>query len=230
MTKKILLLHGYAQSATIFSAKTGGLRKLLQKAGYETIYVNAPLLLKGDALHTASDIELYGWWPYGWPDYEIIEAETAIRDEIAKHDVNDIEGIIGFSQGAGFSGFITARYKEFLPGLQWTVLFSGFKLLPDKFQHHYSSKLTTPTLHVIGELDTVVEESRSMGLFDACEESKRTLLKHQGGHFVPNSKSFVSMVLNWISSVTEARKEQQKESKEHELEDMFDAIDNLGKE
>jgi dihydrofolate reductase len=226
MSKKILLFHGYAQSANIFSAKTGGLRKSLQKQGYETIYVNAPLLLQGDQLHSSSDLELYGWWPYGHPDYDMAPAEQTIKDELSKHDLKDIEGIIGFSQGAGLSGYLSARYTEFIPDLKWAIYFSGFKLLPEKYHHHYEPSIALPTLHVIGELDTVVEEGRSLKLFNSCDESNRLLLKHQGGHFVPNSKGFVTQVINWITSIEQEKPE---EMREEDLEDMFDAIDNLGK-
>ncbi|ODV72793.1 alpha/beta hydrolase [Cyberlindnera jadinii NRRL Y-1542] len=232
--KKILFLHGYAQSAQIFSAKTGGLRKALQKSGYETVYVNAPLLLQGDMPHSSStDSELYGWWPYGAPDYELETAEQTIKKELDKHDIEDVEGIVGFSQGAGLSGYLTARYKEFLPHLQWAIYFSGFKLMPERFQEHYEPKISLPTLHVLGELDTVVEESRSIKLYDSCHEDHRHLLKHQGGHFVPNSKSFVNQVVNWIAAVKEDSAKDDESGltgeKDDKLEDMFDAIDNLGK-
>lgn len=42
---KVLFIHGYTQSASIFYAKTSALRKKLLKLGYKTIYLNAPVEL-----------------------------------------------------------------------------------------------------------------------------------------------------------------------------------------
>lgn len=224
MSKKVLMLHGYAQSASIFSAKTGGLRKSLAKAGYETIYVNAPMRLQSDQLHNPeSESELYGWWQYGAPDYTVDDALETIQKAI---EGQEIEGIIGFSQGAGLGGYIVAQYKKLIPSLKFGVFFSGFKLMPQRFEAAYVDKIELPSLHVIGELDTVVEEGRSLALWDVAQEDKRTMLKHHGGHFVPNSKDYVSKVLNWIAAVTA---EQEVKKAEVDDDDIFAAIDNMGK-
>lgn len=230
-SKKILFLHGYAQSASIFSGKTGGLRKTLKKQGYDTVYVNAPLKLKGDQLHdpSAEELDLYGWWPYGMDDYEVQEA----LDMVLSEGKDDVEGIVGFSQGAGLSGVIAARYKELLPSLKWVIFFSGFRLKPAKFEHWYEPKIEVPSLHVIGELDTVVEEGRSIKLFESCEDDRKVMLKHQGGHYVPNNKDFVNKIVAWIQATNKlALDSKAKDEKKDELDiddDLLAQIDKLGK-
>ncbi|CCH41122.1 hypothetical protein BN7_659 [Wickerhamomyces ciferrii] len=231
-SKKILFLHGYAQSASIFSAKTGGLRKALKKQGYDSHYVNGSLALKGDMLHdsTDEDLDLYGWWVYGMKDYDIQPALDQVLEEAKKHG-DEVEGIIGFSQGGGLSGAIAAQYKKYIPSLKWAVFFSGFRLMPQRFDSWYEPKIELPTLHVLGELDTVVEESRVLKLYDASQDEKRTLLKHQGGHYVPNNKDFVNKIVAWIIDAT---KEKEPESTKKDDDDGIDddllaAIDNIGK-
>jgi dihydrofolate reductase len=229
--KKILFLHGFAQSAQIFSGKTGGLRKSLVKQGYEPVYLQGPLKLSQEnAGHViSSDVELYGWWRYGADDFDVDDAMDVIQNGC---ETEEIEGIVGFSQGGGLTGLLAARYKELLPNLKFVIIFSGFKLKPTKFDEFYEPSLEIPSLHVIGELDTVVEEGRSLKLYDVSHEEKRTLLKHQGGHFVPNSKDFVSKVLNWIAGVVTVAKETETDdakAEEDELVAIMNAIDNIGK-
>ncbi|KAH3679627.1 hypothetical protein WICMUC_000859 [Wickerhamomyces mucosus] len=227
MSKKILFLHGYAQSASIFSAKTGGLRKSLQKLGYETIYIDAPQKIQGDETHSSSAIDMYGWWPYVADGFNIDEGLTAVRQEISKHE-GEIEGIIGFSQGGGLTGIIASQYKEIIPSLKYIIVFSGFKLRPKQYDSYYEGKIQVPSLHVIGELDTVVEEERSLKLYDVSRDDNKTLLKHQGGHFVPNSRDFVTKVINWIQSIDTETVEKEEQDINDDT-DLLDAIDNIGK-
>lgn len=231
MARKILFLHGYAQSASIYSAKTGALRKALQKAGYETVYLEGPYHLPSDDEIVGNGIDLYGWWPYSMTDFDITDGLNEVKEKIKEHP-DEIEGIISFSQGAGLTGVISAQFKEIIPSLKWVILFSGFKLNPKKYDVIYENEVHVPSLHVLGELDTVVEEERSMRLFNVWNAKKKTLLKHQGGHFVPNSKDFVGKVLNWIQNVeieTESSKEQEPEADINDDMDLLDAIDNIGK-
>lgn len=225
--KNILFLHGYAQSASIFSGKTGGLRKTLKKLGYESHYVNAPLKLQGDQLHdpTAEELDLYGWWPYGMDDYDVQQGIDTVL-EASKNLNGEVEGLVGFSQGAGLSGALAAQYKKLIPSLKWAVFYSGFKLKPAKFEHIYEPKISIPSLHVIGELDTVVEEGRCLKLYDACENDTKTMLKHQGGHYVPNNKDFVNKVVSWIQSHNGEVVEKKNEIDD---DDLMAAIDNIGK-
>ena len=226
---KILMLHGFVQSDRIFSSKTGGLRKNLKKLGYELSYANGPEVVDKSKLPGASDQELiadansedlYGWWlrkssgPSGLMDYEIQQSTLKyLHDYIIEN--GPFDGIIGFSQGAGLGGYLSQDIRGILnlteeqqPDLKFFISFSGFKLVPEQYAAVYSRNTAPPSLHVLGEMDAVVSEDRTMALFNAWAENKRHMLKHPGSHFIPNSKAFVSQVCNWIqSTVTEEDKE-----------------------
>jgi hypothetical protein len=51
-------------------------------------------------------------------------------------------------------------------------------------------------LHVIGTLDSVVEESRSLALAEASLEPR--VVYHPGGHFVPIGKEMVGALIGFI--------------------------------
>lgn len=270
---KILMLHGFVQSDTIFSAKTGGLRKSLKKIGYEAYYPCGPMLvdkstlLGGDSHREKQDVasefnttndssaDLYGWWiktssgPKGLLEYKIEESTFRyLRSYIIEN--GPFDGVIGFSQGAGFGGFLVNNFNELLnltkeqqPDLKFFISFSGFRLEPKEYQHHYdNNKNFIPSLHIKGELDAVVSEERVNRLYETWPEDKRSILVHPGSHFVPNSKPFVSQVCNWIQAVTRVEKEHNKngDSKE-EIEvakptdkpdiddDLMSMIDSIGK-
>ena len=130
---KILMLHGYTQSGPLFQAKTGALRKTLQKAfpsGIELVYPTAPIRLtpadesflagstgkdgssKGsDDVDGEQEIDAWAWWrrkgtgePY---TYEGIEQGLAHVASILK-DSGPFDGVIGFSQGGALAAMVAS--------------------------------------------------------------------------------------------------------------------------
>ena len=90
--------------------------------------------------------------------------------------------------------------------LKFAVCYSGFCAPGPVHVAFYSPKIETPTLHVIGALDTVVEEERSRLLVEACEEGEgRRVLVHPGGHFLPGGKVWVEGVVGFIRDAIEGR-------------------------
>lgn len=132
--------------------------------------------------------------------FEVIR-ESCIKD-------GPYEGIIGFSQGAGVAGLLCNWFKTAsIPNqgpLKFVVFYSGFTSLLESHQVYYGTPITTPTLHILGTLDTVVAEERSLSLYEKCAEDSRQILRHPGGHFVPNSKPMVQAVVNFIQSSSAA--------------------------
>jgi len=80
--------------------------------------------------------------------------------------------------------------------LKFAVIYSGFYAVPDSLAWLYEPKIQTPTLHFIGSLDTVVDESRSQGLVDRCEDP--VVVVHPGGHYVPVGKEWVMMLAGFV--------------------------------
>jgi len=84
--------------------------------------------------------------------------------------------------------------------LRFAVIYSGFYAPPRELAWLYEpSRIGTPTLHFIGSLDTVVDESRSQGLVARCEDP--VVVVHPGGHHVPVSKEWVMPLVGFIKKV-----------------------------
>ncbi|CCD24898.1 putative serine hydrolase NDAI_0E00820 [Naumovozyma dairenensis CBS 421] len=198
------------------------------------------------------DEKLYGWWikknsgPKALLDYTI---EQYTLDFLHDYVVENgpFDGILGFSQGAGLAGYLATDFngilklsKEEQPPLKFLISFSGFRLDPEMYQESYDkNSIMMPSLHVQGELDSVVSEERVMRLYNSCPEDSRALLKHPGGHFIPNSKPFLNQVSNWIVSVSNLQNtlngksnEEEKQKTESEMpdldDDLMDMIDSIG--
>lgn len=270
---RILFLHGYTQSSSIFYAKTSALRKKLQKLQYKAIYLNGPFKLtpaqlpSNDALSKFSTViadeneetNYRAWWVKNELDKVDITASidsvkdyitngTVIQDdeteavsqEIIETDAKlPIVGLVGFSQGAAFASLLVHKFDQLfgIDTLKFAVMYSGFKLDTSKNSpnHHYDHLYTTDKgedgkvklLHVYGELDTVVSDDRALTFYEHSPNNS-DLLKHPGGHFVPNSKLLIDQVTNWIQhTMSEETKSDKKD--EDDLDALMDMMDNLGK-
>ncbi|KAF4553185.1 Serine hydrolase (FSH1)-like protein 1 [Elsinoe fawcettii] len=174
------------------------------------------------------------------------------------------DGVLGFSQGGAAAVMLASLLEEgrgevFERGrgmafpralvgedgkvvqrpLKVVVVYSGFRAPEGMgYDAFYEGGLKTPSLHFIGSVDTVVEESRCLAVLDACRygngktgktskngvdkeaEERHRLVYHPGGHFVPSSqKPSVNAVVQFIRDVV--RTEQGKGKDEEEsVEDM----------
>ncbi|KAK6952484.1 hypothetical protein Daesc_007023 [Daldinia eschscholtzii] len=80
--------------------------------------------------------------------------------------------------------------------LRFCVIYSGFYAPLDSLRWLYDPPIATPTLHFLGSLDTVVEESRSKGLVERCKDP--TVIVHPGGHYVPVAKDWAMALVGWL--------------------------------
>lgn len=268
---KILFLHGYTQSSSIFYAKTSALRKKLLKLNYKSVYLNGPSKLTPADLPSTDSLSKFNtvisndeetnyrsWWikpQKGNNNIDLSQSITEIRNYIENGDIIPDEdmtqepeteeekelpvvGIIGFSQGAALAGLISHRFKNLfgVDSLKFVVLYSGFKIDTSKNSGNekYSDYYTKDNgetdnfkmLHVLGELDTVVQEERVLALYEITKTNSE-ILKHPGGHFVPNSKLMVDQVTNWIIHTIESKPTSVEP--EDDLDSLMDMIDGLGK-
>lgn len=119
---KLLMLHGYTQSGTLFHAKSRALIKHLQKAfplhEVSVIYPTGPLRLKPSDVpgyepsdnNDADDaVEAYGWWrrsnTANPPLYQGIEDGLAAVAKVLSEE-GPFDGVVGFSQGAALAGMV----------------------------------------------------------------------------------------------------------------------------
>lgn len=134
----------------------------------------------------------------------------------AIRDAGGIDAVCGFSQGGAMAAAVAAALEteRTLPEgeagvwaqglreanggkpLQFAISYSGFFGTVDELKWCYEPKIKTPTLHYIGSLDTVVEESRTQGLVDRCVDP--LVLVHPGGHHVPVSKEWVMPLAGFV--------------------------------
>lgn len=124
------------------------------------------------------------------------------------------------------TGYVTDVIQE---PLKFAVSYSGFSAAPNElYTAFYEPKIQTPMLHFIGSVDTVVDESRSLRLVDACvtgrgvEGGVSRLVYHPGGHFLPSSqKQYVAALVAFIREVVGGPPEDSLENKkEDKAEDM----------
>lgn len=267
---RILFLHGYTQSSSIFYAKTSALRKKLKKMDYLPVYLEGPLKLTPADLSSIDSFSKFSsvgsteedatnyrsWWTKKSTNNNEIDLTDAIKcindyikdgkiiseneenKQVSKEEMDlPIVGVVGFSQGAALGGLIIHKFKELfgVDTLKFSVLYAGFKLDTssnsgnEKYADYYPPSKDTgcvKLLHVYGELDTVVDETRILSLYEATKSSS-DILKHPGGHFVPNSKPMVDQVTNWIHNANSSPVEEKKD--ENDLDSLMDMIDNLGK-
>ena len=87
------------------------------------------------------------------------------------------------------------------PPLKFAIIYSGFKAPGKRHQSIYDPRIQTPTLHFLGSLDSVVEESRSRALIDACANAE--VVVHPGGHFLPSQRVWMDACLGFIKRCLE---------------------------
>lgn len=133
-----------------------------------------------------------------------------------------VDAVLGFSQGGAVAGLVAAALetgrRDVPPGpendwaralreanankpLRFAVSYSGFYATPNSLAWCYDPTVVTPTLHVLGGLDTIVEESRSRGLVDRCVDP--TVVVHPGGHHVPVSKEWAMALVAFVKKHAE---------------------------
>ncbi|GJJ14043.1 hypothetical protein Clacol_008300 [Clathrus columnatus] len=125
---------------------------------------------------------------------EGLERSLESLKEILKNDVYD--GVLGFSQGAAMAGILAAilerpeLYPPYIengvpihPKLQFFVPISGFcprDPLLETILSPSTPKLTTYSLHIMGNTDVVVLPERSLTLIESCDEAYTRIETHEG--------------------------------------------------
>lgn len=218
MARRILALHGLAQSGEYFRSKTKGLRNELEKLGYELVYATAPNSHSpadipediGDVVISGDDNHVLAWIENDLTNKSYSLPQTSIsylHNFVVEN--GPFVGVLGFSQGAGVAGYLMTDFNGLLdlteeqqPPLHFFMSFSGFRFQPECYQKQYDDHpITVPSLHVQGELDTVTEPFKVEGLYNSCAPETRTYLKHPGGHYVPNSRGFAKKIVQWLQEV-----------------------------
>lgn len=82
------------------------------------------------------------------------------------------------------------------PPLKFAIIYSGFLAIDNTCTVFFEPKIKTPTMHFLGQLDSVVDESRSRRLVAACLNPE--VVVHVGGHFVPSQRVNIDALAAFI--------------------------------
>lgn len=168
------------------------------------------------------ELDTYGWLFHdeeSGPYRGFGAGMLAIADAI--QEAGGVDGVLGFSQGGAVAALVAAalesgrelpedeeqrawvtRLREANGGkpLRFCVIYSGFVMRPSAgLSWLYEGSIKTPTCHIFGSQDTVVEESRCRALAEQCVEPE--IIVHPGGHHVPVRKEWVAPVLEFLKNV-----------------------------
>ncbi|KDQ56391.1 hypothetical protein JAAARDRAFT_70691 [Jaapia argillacea MUCL 33604] len=219
--RKVLMLHGYSQNASIFNKRMAAIRKACKDT--EFIFIDAPHVLLPadipsswslDAPEVSTSSSDPALTPRGWfrsnPERTIadgMEESLDVIGEVLKG--GKFDGVFGFSQGAAMAAVVSAAlekphlYPSFLsngepihPPLKFCVSVSGFFPPGSISQALLKPSYSTPTLHVLGRNDVIVVEERSRKLVEVSQE--RRVEEHDGGHFVPAKASWRNFFRDYI--------------------------------
>ncbi|KAI9670736.1 MAG: hypothetical protein M1817_003846 [Caeruleum heppii] len=95
------------------------------------------------------------------------------------------------------------------PPLKFAVSYCGFAAPHPRYSAFYDPPISTPFLHFMGSLDTVVDESRTLRLVEACsipdDMRSRRVINYPGGHFLPTQRVYLDLVIQFIRDTTADR-------------------------
>lgn len=161
--------------------------------------------------------DTWSWWRKDEATGEYLQFDKGMEAvATAITEAGGVDGICGFSQGGavtcvvasalesgrkvpeGPEGDWVRKLREANGGraAKFAVSYSGFWATPDRLKYCFEPKIATPTLHYIGSLDVVVEESRSQGLAERCVDP--IVVVHPGGHHVPVAKEWAMPLAGFI--------------------------------
>ncbi|CAO3669895.1 unnamed protein product [Umbelopsis vinacea] len=153
--------------------------------------------------------------PYAWffgrkddDKYDGFEESVAfLRDVMNKQ--GPFDGIFGFSQGAAMASLLCAMLenRNAIPGLipsdfahnpfQFSIICAGFVSRATAHRPLLENIIQTPSLHIIGELDTLVAPERMTALADRFH--KPEIFRHTGGHFVPTNAASRNTIKEYVA-------------------------------
>lgn len=199
---KILISHGFGSNHVINQNQSPKLRKALQDAGFELVYVQAPIKLSLEDFpkelppdHDYNIYVLYTWWDMNG-NHSVELAEETIK----KYNDDDVVGFIGLSQGGALSGLVCSNYERLIPSLKFGISYSGFYYpspLLEEDKSVYDSEIELPFLSVIGAKDKVVLPHKTE--FFANEQVlKPDIYTHNGAHEFAEDDQSIEFVLDWI--------------------------------
>lgn len=198
-----------------------------------------------DAAVTAAIDQAYGWWRRAGESPPIYDGMAPTFDTLATTILTDgpFDGVIGFSQGGALAGMLAAALdgRAFPPGLapsspfssnpplqpplRFCIVYSGFRGMDARCDPLFEPRIATLGLHFLGQLDGVVEESRSQALINSWDQDRLRVVVHPGGHFLPSQRPWLDAAVGFVQDVLDekgpkGRNEKKSPQDEERVEDM----------
>lgn len=94
--------------------------------------------------------------------------------------------------------------------LKFAIFYSGFRAADPRCDPFFTPQISTPTMHVLGALDSVVEESRARAFIACCSREGAgdeevggdpagvAVMIHPGGHFLPSQRVWLDKVTGFV--------------------------------
>ncbi|RCI04223.1 hypothetical protein CU098_012117 [Rhizopus stolonifer] len=154
----------------------------------------------------------FGWW-YS-PTYKPVKdgyfvgyKESVEYIKSVLNEQGPFDGILGFSQGACFAALLTelleTRNPNFNhPPFKLAILVSGFKPIVQEATNSMltkENKLKTPSLHYIGDFDTLVLPKTMLALTEAFENP--VVFRHSGGHYLPSTPTSKKAFIQFLDTI-----------------------------
>ncbi|KAK6006371.1 hypothetical protein QM012_006781 [Aureobasidium pullulans] len=213
--------------------------------GIELFFPTGPFKVSSADLNGAEVREdANGWWKLRDRGEKQEGVEIGI-EQVAKvlKEHGPMDGVMGFSQGAALAAMVVSllepnrktafekvkggmAFPESIaelqhPPLQFGVCFSGLLNKHEAYTAFYEPKIQTPVLHVLGSMDTIVEESESLALAERCADGgEGMVIRHAGTHTVPTSDRDIAAVIRFIRNVYPSGNAPAKKDDEEDVLDM----------
>ena len=193
-SKNILYLHGYAMNEEVMKFQTKRLRRLLPN--YTHTILNGPYIAaRGPDKRVEQHFKgpFYAQCQFDEPtehtetQYYGIEQTIARYTELVRQ--NEIDGIVGFSQGS----YIGAMLANAVP-LRFLVSVCGMQCMDRRAVHNFE----IPSFHIVGERD---EQYLEHGLRFHEMFRNAPLLRHSTGHNFPVEKHINQELAEWIDAL-----------------------------
>ena len=200
---RFLCLHGWRTSGKILSFQSAA---LCANVGINGFFPDAPFSAEGapDAGIATfyPDYEYYEWYLKRFdvndPTIKLLEGVDQSISKIVDiiNNEEQFDGILGFSQGAAMATMILTEIQnrniEKGKLIKCVILIGGVPPVGAP-----SSVLSIPSLHIMGEKDSLISYSKELeGFYD---KSSKSVMIHEEGHNVPSMRTeLYPLIRSWI--------------------------------
>ena len=216
--KKILCLHGYSMNGEWMQEWMEPLQELLGDA-VELICPQGPVACPEDevrkvwgGLGTSLPGRRIGegknWCWYRATDdvppryLYVDDALSCLTGLFEQH--GPIDGVIGWSQGATLAALLVGEMlveQESHFQFNWVVLGAGSIPADRRFEKYFGQQFDFPSLHIIGEKESLFMKQRSEALYKRFENGQ--CLNPPVGHVWPlKYPEVIENIANWIWEIT----------------------------